>query len=103
MPTLHFHIFRIPRRARLQLIRRLLISGIQRSADFPTQAPALPRLVLGVFAGHFVELGAVAEFGEGFFFLGVFFALEAFSLSAFFALLLCTLEEEKERGGCTKM
>ena len=76
MPTLHLGILRIPRRARLQLVRRLLVRGIQRPAHFPTQAAALTGLVLGVLARHFVEFGAVAEFGQGFFFLGVLLALD---------------------------
>ncbi len=74
--TLYLHILWIPRRAGLKVIRRFLIRSIQRAAYFPTQAATLARLVLGELAGYFVEFGAVAEFGQGFFFLGMFFALE---------------------------
>lgn len=76
MPTLHLDIFRIPRRARLQVIRRLLIRSIQRSPYFPTQAAALTGLVFGELARYFVEFGAVSQLRQRFFFLGVFLALD---------------------------
>ena len=76
MLRLHLHIFRIPRRARLQLVGRFLIRSIQRSAYFPSQAAALTSLVFGEIAGYFVEFGAVSQLRQCFFFLGVFLALD---------------------------
>ena len=75
MPRLHLRPLRIPRRARLQLIRRLLKRRVQRSPHFPPQRSPLARLVFRELARDVVEFGAVAQFREGFFFLGVFFAL----------------------------
>ena len=75
MRSLHLDIFRVPRRARLELIRRLLVRRVQRSPHLPPQAAALARFVLGELAGDVVEFGAGAEFEKGFFFLGVFLAL----------------------------
>ena len=80
MRTLHLHVLRVPSRARLQLVRRLLIRGVQRAAHLPPQAAALPGLVLGELARHVVEFGAVAELGQCFFFLGVFLALRRSSV-----------------------
>ena len=76
MPTLHLGTLGVPRRARLQLVRRLLVRGIQGPAHLPAQAAALPGLVLGVLARHLVELGAVAESGQGLFFPRVLLALD---------------------------
>ena len=80
---LHLHIFWIPRRARLQVVCRFLIRSVQRPSYFPTQAAALTGFVLGELAGYVVEFGAVAEFGQGIFFFGVFLALNC--LLAFLA------------------
>lgn len=80
---LHLHILRIPRRARLQVVGRFLIRSVQRSSYFPTQAAALTGFVLRELAGYFVEFGAVVKFGQGFFFFGVFLALNC--LLAFLA------------------
>lgn len=84
MPRFHFHIFRIPGRARLQVICRFLIRSIQRSPYFPTQATALTGFVLGEFARHLVEFGAISQLRQGFFFLGMFLALG--SQSVFFSM-----------------
>ena len=75
MWRLHLRVLRVPRRARLQLVRRLLVRGVQRAAHLPAQAAALARLVFGELARDVVESGAVAQLRQRFFFLGVFLAL----------------------------
>ena len=80
MLRLHLRILRVPRRARLQLVRRLLVRGVQRTAHFPPQATTLASLIFGVLAGHVVEPGAVAQLRQRFFFLGVFLALDGRSV-----------------------
>ena len=73
--TLHLRELRICHCAGLQLIRRLLIAGIERPACLPPQAASLTCLVLREFTGDIVKFGSGIELGERFFLLGVFLAL----------------------------
>lgn len=59
MPRLHLHKLRVPRCARLQLIRRFLERCIERASDFPAKTASLPSFILGKFSSYFIELGTV--------------------------------------------
>lgn len=79
MPRLHLHKLRVPRRARLQLIRRFLERCIERASDLPAKTAPLPSFVLGKLSGYLIELGTVTQLGDGFFLFGMFLALRMVS------------------------
>lgn len=47
----------------------------------PLRVPTLSSLVLREFTSDFIKLGAIAKLLQGFFFLGVFFALDIIRMS----------------------